>query len=454
MAENTRPLPSNLAQQQHATGSKVTVEPDANTNATKVPKERGKSSVHSQRLRQQDSADRKLQESTSTAPAQDVAERSTEQSILQMTPKQSLHDLYTKRDKAEAHIQSLKSRNTVLTSSAEHLKEQISSQYETIRKMLNTDEKATLELIDIEKRVALGKLQKIIKEWTSNLEQINKSIRATQKVIDQEESQVQNQAQDSKTLSTQATEIKLTEYGYSKKIENEVQAVKIDEIRFQKLSKLIRNISTNLYSQLQRKTFLLEYSPVILDIASAHKNVLVSKDLTSMSVANEPLNVPESPLRFDKVYNILAAKGLMRGKHYWEVHVKPSAQWCIGITYGSIERKGKHKSTKLGRNRQSWCLELKANQLLAWHNDRSVNCSMKPSKLEKVGVYVDYEKGLAAFYDADGMKLIQEFSSITSSLFDRMHHHFTEPIYPAFRLFPFVAGSTYSEKLEICKLES
>ncbi|XP_038647397.1 zinc-binding protein A33 isoform X2 [Scyliorhinus canicula] len=450
MAENTRPLPSNLAQQQHAICSNVATELHANTNASKEPKERSTAPAHSQQMRHQDSADKKLQESTSSALAQSVAVRRTEPLLLQMTPKQSLHDLCTKRDKAEAHIQSLKSRNNVLTSSAENLKEQISSQYETIHKMLNSDEKATLELIDIEKRVALGKLQKIIKEWTSNLDQIKKSIKATQNVMDPEE----NQAQDSNTLSCQATDIKLSAYGYSKKTENEIQAIKIDEVRFQKLSKFIRNISTNLYSQLQRKTFVLEYSPVILDIASAHRNVLVSKDLTSMSVANESLSVPESPLRFDKVYNILAAKGLMRGKHYWEVDIKSSAQWCVGIAYGSIERKGKHKSTKLGRNRQSWCIELKANQLLAWHNDRNVNCSMKPSKLEKVGVYIDYEKGLAAFYDADSMKLIQEFSSITTSLFDRMHHHFTEPIYPAFRLFPFAVGSTYFDKLKICKLES
>ncbi|XP_067893380.1 nuclear factor 7, ovary [Heterodontus francisci] len=431
MAENTQLFPSNPTL-------------DANTCATKVPKKRSPSPVHSQLLTNQDLDDKKQQESTSSAQAQNAAERITEQLLLQTTPKQSPHDLYTKRDEVEARIQSLKNRNTVLTSSAEHLKEQISNQYETIRKILNSDEKATLELIDVEKRVALGKLQKIIKEWTNNLDQINKSIKATQEVTDQEESKVQ---------SSQATNIKLTEYGYSKKTQNEIQAIKMDEARFQKLSKSLRNISTNLYSQLQRKTFLLEYSPVILDITSAHKNVLVSKDLTSMSVASESLSAPDSPLRFDKIYNILAAKGLMRGKHYWEVDVKPSAQWCVGIAYGSIERKGKHKSTKLGRNRQSWCIELKGSQLLAWHNDRNVKCSTKLSKLEKVGVYIDYEKGLAAFYDADSMKLIQEFSSITSNLFDRMHHHFTEPIYPAFRLFPLAAAPIQSDKLVICKLD-
>ncbi|XP_043549617.1 zinc-binding protein A33-like [Chiloscyllium plagiosum] len=452
MAESTQSFPSHSGQEQHAICSNVTTVLDTNTLA---PKDRSTSLVHSQQMRHQDSDDRKLQECTTSTLTQIATERSEDQLLLQVTPKQFLQNLCTKRDKIEAHILSLKNRNTVLTNSAENLKEQISKQYETIRKILNNDEKVSLELIDIEKRVALGKLQKIIKEWTNNLDQINKSIKATQKVLNQEESKVHsNQPQEeSKLQSSQATDIKLSDYSYAKKTENEFQAIKIDEIRFQKLSKLIRNISTNIHSQLQRKTFLLEYSPVFLDTASAHKNVLVSKDLTCMSVATESLNVPESPLRFDKVCNVLAAKGLMRGKHYWEVDVKSSAQWCVGIAYGSIDRKGKHKSTKLGRNRQSWCIELKANQLLAWHNDRNVNCNMKPFKLEKVGVYIDYEKGLAAFYNANSMKLIQEFSNITSSLFDRMHHHFTEPIYPAFHLFPFVAGPTCSDKLEICKLE-
>ncbi|XP_078401989.1 uncharacterized protein LOC144682935 isoform X2 [Cetorhinus maximus] len=213
MAENAKPLPSNFAHQQHASCSNVTPELDANTQATKVLKEGRMSPVHSQLMRHQDSGDKKLQESMSSALAQNTAERSTEQLLLQMTPKQS-HDLCAKRDKVEAHIQSLKNRNTVLTSSAEHQKEQISGHYERMRKILNSDEKATLELIDVEKRVALGKLQKIIKEWTSNLDQINKSIKATQKVIDQEESQMQDQAQeDSKLLSSQATVIKFTEYG-------------------------------------------------------------------------------------------------------------------------------------------------------------------------------------------------------------------------------------------------
>lgn len=57
---------------------------------------------------------------------------------------------------------------------------------------MNNDEIATMELIDNEKRVALGKIQKIVKEWTNNLDEINQSIKITQKIIDQEESKLQS----------------------------------------------------------------------------------------------------------------------------------------------------------------------------------------------------------------------------------------------------------------------
>ncbi|XP_059502998.1 uncharacterized protein LOC125464772 isoform X2 [Stegostoma tigrinum] len=213
MAERAQPFPSSPGRQQHAICSNVTTVLDANTRA-KTPNENSKSLVNTELIRYQDSGDKKLQESTTATLTQTATERSEDQPLLQVTPKQFLHDLYTKRDEVEAHVQSLKNRNTVLTKSAENLKEQISKQYEALRKILNSDEKASLELIEIERRVASGKLQKIIKEWTSNLDQINKSIKATQKVVDQEECKVQScqPQEESKLQSSQTTDIKLSEY--------------------------------------------------------------------------------------------------------------------------------------------------------------------------------------------------------------------------------------------------
>uniref|UniRef100_H3A1Q5 B30.2/SPRY domain-containing protein n=1 Tax=Latimeria chalumnae TaxID=7897 RepID=H3A1Q5_LATCH len=189
-----------------------------------------------------------------------------------------------------------------------------------------------------------------------------------------------------------------------------------------------------------------DHTSVTFDAATAHKNLLISEDQTSLRLTSDPQNVPDNPMRFDKVCSILASRSLSTGKHYMEVDVRACSVWSIGIAYGSMDRKGKLKSTTLGRNRSSWCIEQRDNHLLAWHNDTNISCGKKPSKLQRIGVHVNCERSTVAFYDAESMKLLQEFSRATATLFDRMRHHFTEPVFLAFRLF-FSSSVPFSEKL-------
>ena len=109
--------------------------------------------------------------------------------------------------------------------------------------------------------------------------------------------------------------------------------------------------------------------------------------------------------------------------------------WAVGVAYGCLERKGRDKGAKLGRNRNSWCVEFRDGRLSAWHNDHHMACHAagRATPPRKVGVWVNYEKGHLAFYDADTMKALQEFSAALNAVFDRAHHQFTEPLYPAVR---------------------
>ncbi|MGH0140053.1 UNVERIFIED_CONTAM: hypothetical protein FKN15_070442 [Acipenser sinensis] len=197
-----------------------------------------------------------------------------------------------------------------------------------------------------------------------------------------------------------------------------------------------------------------DYSTVTFDQNTTHKNLMVSKDQTSMCFTSEPQPVADNPLQFDKVCSALGTTSWLTGRHYWEVDVKCCSDWSVGIAYGTIERKGKLKTAKLGRNRHSWCIELRDNQLSAWHNDRHISCGIRHPTLHRVGVFVDYEKGLLAFYNASTMKPIQEFSCATGTVFDRMRHHFTQPVLPAFRLFPSHSRPSTPDHIEICTLDN
>ncbi|KAG9332162.1 hypothetical protein JZ751_015738 [Albula glossodonta] len=70
----------------------------------------------------------------------------------------------------------------------------------------------------------------------------------------------------------------------------------------------------------------------------------------------------------------------------------------------------------------SWCLQWNGRTFSAWHSD--VETPLKVGKFTRIGVYVDYTRGLLAFYGvADSMTLIHQYQA-----------EFLEPLYPAFWL--------------------
>lgn len=175
-----------------------------------------------------------------------------------------------------------------------------------------------------------------------------------------------------------------------------------------------------------------------------------------MHLSPDDTSVHDHPLQFDQIYCALGSPAITTGQHYWEVDVHCCTAWALGVACINMQRKGHDKSTKLGRNRLSWSLEFRDGHLLAWHNDRNVTLDkvVRPEQdtLDKVGVFVNYQKGRITFYDADSMKILQDFSTSCINIFDRAHHTFTEPMFPAFRFFK--PGDRYAVPchMEICDL--
>lgn len=191
-----------------------------------------------------------------------------------------------------------------------------------------------------------------------------------------------------------------------------------------------------------------------IDKQTCHKQIKVSSDGRVLGLSTEDRSIPDDPLRFDQLYCALSCFAIKTGKHYWEVDVHCCPAWAVGVAYGSIQRRGPDKGAKLGRNRCSWSLEFQDRHLTAWHNDRHLALPVTAARAapNRVGVFVNYIKGRVVFYDAETMRMLHEFSAVQTAVFDRAHHQFTEPLYPAFRFFTPRDRHTGHNHMEICDL--
>lgn len=198
-------------------------------------------------------------------------------------------------------------------------------------------------------------------------------------------------------------------------------------------------------------SFFSDSFPIMIDRQSCHNLIRVTSEGRGMSFSGAACPAPEHPLQFDKVCCALGSSPITAGQSYWEVNVRCCSAWAVGVAYDTLERKGNDKGAKLGRNRNSWCVEFQNRNLTAWHNNRHISCQgVGQTPIRKVGVWVNYDKGQLIFYDAKNMVVLQKFSAAMTPVFDRAHHQFTQPLYPAIRFLRPPDNQVWPNHLEFC----
>ncbi|KAM6896139.1 uncharacterized protein PEZ65_021286 [Lycodopsis pacificus] len=157
---------------------------------------------------------------------------------------------------------------------------------------------------------------------------------------------------------------------------------------------------------------------VTLDPDTAHPHLILSGDGKQVHHGDVRKKLPDNPQRFDSCTNVLGKQSFSSGRFYYEVQVTDKTAWTLGVAKESIERKG---DITLSPERGFWTMWLRNGDKYKAIDESSVNLSLK-SYPQKVGVFVDYEKGLVSFYDVDAADLLYSFTGC----------YFTEKIYPYF----------------------
>ncbi|RXN12757.1 butyrophilin subfamily 1 member A1-like isoform X2 [Labeo rohita] len=144
---------------------------------------------------------------------------------------------------------------------------------------------------------------------------------------------------------------------------------------------------------------------VILDADTAHPQLIVSRDGKQVRYGNTQTK-GNGKDRFDKFLGVLGKDGFSSGCFYFEVQVKGQTEWDLGVTRQSVKRKDViHQIPENGYWIVGWRYgKYQARDSLA----HSFSLSVDP---QRVGVFVDYEKGLVCFYDVKSMSQIYSFTN-------------------------------------------
>nr|XP_021327494.1 erythroid membrane-associated protein-like [Danio rerio] len=151
---------------------------------------------------------------------------------------------------------------------------------------------------------------------------------------------------------------------------------------------------------------------VTLDADSAHPRLIVSEDGKQVK-CGDTQTVNEGNNRFIKPLGVVGKEGFSSGCFYYEVRVEGQTVWYLGVTRESADRKA-----SIFPLNGYWTMSLRNGNYRARESSYVfISLSVSP---QRVGVFVDYEKGFVSFYDADSMSHIYSYTGQT----------FNEKLYP------------------------
>ncbi|XP_073693034.1 zinc-binding protein A33-like [Garra rufa] len=252
-----------------------------------------------------------------------------------------------------------------IKSQAEQTEHQIKQQFKKVHQFLKDEEEATITALREEEE----QKKQTMKE---NLEEINRHISALSTAIkDMEEMMKDN------------------DVCFLKEFPVTMERVQISQPDPQTPSGALihvpRYLGNLLFRVWKKMQDIVQNTPVILDPNTAHPSLILSDDLTSVSWSDNKQPLPDNPERFDIYRFVLGSEGFNSGTHSWDVEVKESLCWHLGVTTASNQRKGDDLfDTGL------WSVQ---------HGLADYFGFPVKQNLQKVKVNLDYDRGTVSFSD-------------------------------------------------------
>ncbi|KAJ7317288.1 hypothetical protein JRQ81_003450 [Phrynocephalus forsythii] len=143
---------------------------------------------------------------------------------------------------------------------------------------------------------------------------------------------------------------------------------------------------------------------IMLDCNSAHPSLILVEEATGVKYSPGRRFWRRKPERFTSSPCVVGREGFTSGRFYWEIRVGDSTGWVVGVAKKSVKRK---KRLDFRPKEGVWAIELKAGQYQALSEPRSPISVC--GRMEKVGVYLDFEGGQLSFYNSSSTSHLYTF---------------------------------------------
>ncbi|XP_043086498.1 E3 ubiquitin-protein ligase TRIM35-like [Puntigrus tetrazona] len=206
-------------------------------------------------------------------------------------------------------------------SQAEHTESQIKQQFEKLHQFLRDEEKATITALREEEE----QKKQVMKE---KLEEINRHISALSHTIKDTEEMMKT----SDVCFLKEFPVTMERVQISSQPDPQTPSGALIHV-----PRYLGNLAFRVWKKMQD---IVQNTPVILDPNTAHPDLLLSDDLTRVRYSENNQPLPDNPERFDSYCCVLGSEGFKSGTHCWDVEVKESLWWSLGVTTESNQRKG------------------------------------------------------------------------------------------------------------------
>ncbi|XP_016105848.1 nuclear factor 7, brain-like [Sinocyclocheilus grahami] len=208
-----------------------------------------------------------------------------------------------------------------IKSQADHTEHQIKQQFEKLHQFLRDEEEATITALREEEE----QKKQMMKE---KLEKINRHISALSHSIKDSEEMMK----DSDICFLKKFPVSMERVQISSQPDPQMSSGALIDV-----PRYLGNLPFRVWKKMQD---IVQNTPVILDPNTANPDLILSDDLTSVRYSEEKQPLPDNPERFDECLCVLASEGFNSGTHCWDVEVKESSHWSVGVTAASNQRKG------------------------------------------------------------------------------------------------------------------